>query len=627
MKLVDTLLGRPLATEEDKAERIGPLKGIPVFGLDALSSAAYGPEAALTLLIPLGMAGVRYIWPITFSILVLLGIVYFSYRQTIAAYPQGGGSYTVASENLGVWPGLLSAAALMIDYVLTAAVGISAGVGALVSALPQLQSYTLVICLAILAVLTLVNLRGVQETGGVFLLPTYLFVICLLATIAIGIVRAVLAGGHPVPVIAPPRLTGAAEMVSAWLILRAFSSGCTAMTGVEAVSNGVMAFREPTDKFARLTLTIIIGILMLMLGGIAYLCPVYNIAATVPGAVGYQSVLSQLIAAVAGKGGFYWVSIISILIVLSLSANTAFADFPRLARAIAGNGFLPHAFTLRGRRLVYTPGVYMLALLTGVLLTIFGGVTDRLIPLYAIGAFLAFTLSQAGMVMHWKTHAGRGWQGNMAINAVGAIATGITVCVVLVAKFAEGAWITVLLIPALMLMMYEIHRHYEQVVRATALEREVNTGKVCSPMVLIPTERWSTVSEKTLRFAWSISKEIRFVRIDGEAGEEDFQERWSSLIEEPAKKAGLPVPKLVVLPSPYRFVIAPIVEYALRVQSENPGRHLVVLVPELVEDHWYNLALHNHRPELVKALLNRQENPWITVIEIPWYLGRTGKSS
>ncbi len=368
MKFADIVFGRPLATEEDKAERIGPARGIPVFGLDALSSAAYGPEAALTLLIPLGMAGVHFIWPITISIIVLLGIVYFSYRQTITAYPQGGGSYTVASENLGRWPGLLAAAALMIDYILTAAVGISAGVGALVSAVPSLQTHTVAICLAILLILTLVNLRGVQETGGVFMLPTYLFVACLLGMIGIGLVKALLAGGHPIPVIAPPKLSGATAAVSAWLILRAFSSGCTAMTGVEAVSNGVMAFREPTDKYARLTLTIIIAILMVMLGGIAYLCPIYGEAATAPGQRGYQSVLSQLIAAITGRGAFYWTSIISILIVLALSANTAFADFPRLARSIARNQFLPQSFTLRGRRLVFTPGVYALAFLTGVLL-------------------------------------------------------------------------------------------------------------------------------------------------------------------------------------------------------------------------------------------------------------------
>src|SRR5215469_11774561 len=318
MNLIEILFGRPLATEEEKAERIGPLKGIPIFGLDALSSAAYGPEAALTLLIPLGMAGSRYVWPITIGIVMLLGIVYFSYRQTIAAYPHGGGSYTVATENLGRGAGLLAAAALMIDYVLTAAVGISAGVGALVSAAPSLQPHTLSLCLAILILITIINLRGVQETGGVFLLPTYIFIACLLGLIAVGLFNTILAGGHPVPVVALPKLSGATTAVSAWLLLRTFSSGCTAMTGVEAVSNGVMAFREPTDKYAKLTLTIIIGILILMLLGIAFLVPAYGIAATDPGMPGYDSVLSQLLAAVTGRGAFYWLSIGSILVVLSL---------------------------------------------------------------------------------------------------------------------------------------------------------------------------------------------------------------------------------------------------------------------------------------------------------------------
>jgi amino acid transporter len=620
VKLADIVFGRPLATEEDKAERIGPAMGIPVFGLDALSSAAYGPEAALTLLIPLGMAGLHFMWPITICIIVLLGIVYFSYRQTISAYPQGGGSYTVASENLGRWPGLLAAAALMIDYILTAAVGISAGVGALVSAVPSLQTHTLGICLAILLILTLVNLRGVQQTGGVFMLPTYLFIACLLGMIGIGLAKALLAGGHPAAVITPPRLSGATATISAWLMLRAFSSGCTAMTGVEAVSNGVMAFREPTDKYARLTLTIIIAILMVMLGGIAYLCPIYGVAATDPGLPGYQSVLSQLVAAVTGRGAFYWTSIISILIVLSLSANTAFADFPRLARAIARNQFLPQSFTLRGRRLVFTPGVYALAILTGVLLIIFRGVTDRLIPLYAVGAFLAFTLSQAGMVVHWKRKGGRGARNSMAINAIGAIATGITVSVVLITKFVEGAWITVLLIPALILMMYSVHRHYQRVARATALDRPVNTAEICEPIVLIPIDRWSAVSEKTLRFAWSMSKQITFVHVNCGEEQDSFRQRWSELVEVPARNAQLPVPNLVELESPFRFVVKPILEYALKVQSENPDNTIAILVPEFIENHWYNLLLHNNRSQLLKTYINLQENPRITVINIPWYL-------
>jgi amino acid transporter len=566
MNFADLLFGRPLATEDETAQRIGPATGIPIFGLDALSSAAYGPEAALTLLIPLGMAGIAYILPISISIVVLLGIVYFSYRQTIEAYPQGGGSYTVASENLGVWAGLLAAASLMVDYVLTAAVGISAGVGALVSAVPSLQRHTLIMCLGILTVLTFVNLRGVRETGGIFLVPTYLFIVCLLGMIAIGVFNAIAASGHPVPVVTPPKLMPATAGVGAWLLMRAFASGCTAMTGVEAVSNGVMAFKDPTYKYARRTLTIIIAILMVMLLGIAYLVPAYGVAATMPGEPGYQSVLSQLLAAIAGKGGFYWTSIVSILVVLSLSANTAFADFPRLSRAIALNGFLPYALTVSGRRLVFGEGVYALAILTAILLAIFRGVTDRLIPLYAVGAFMAFTLSQAGMVMHWKRLGGPGARKSMFLNGLGAIATAITVAVVLVAKFTEGAWITLVLIPAMILLMRSIKRHYGRVENETQTDAPVNTQGLCAPIVLLPVDRWSVVSEKALRFAWGLSQQIRVLHVECGEETESLCRNWNRLVEAPAKQAGLPVPELVLLKSPFRFVVKPIVEYALNLE-------------------------------------------------------------
>jgi amino acid transporter len=620
VNLADLLFGRPLATEEEKAERIGPLKGIPIFGLDALSSAAYGPEAALTLLIPLGMAGSVYLWPIMIGIVVLLGMVYFSYRQTISAYPQGGGSYTVATENLGEKAGLLAAAALMIDYVLTAAVGISAGVGALVSAVPSLQSQTLHLCLGILILITIINLRGVQETGGIFLLPTYVFIACLLGLIAIGLFKALAAGGHPVPAVVPPKLAGVSGSVSAWLLLRTFSSGCTAMTGVEAVSNGVMAFREPTDKYAKLTLTIIIGILIVMLLGIAYLVPVYGIAATDPGQPGYESVLSQLLSAVTGRGAFYWLSIGSILLVLSLSANTAFADFPRLARAIAQNGYLPHAFVIRGRRLVFAQGVYALALLTAVLLTMFGGVTDRLIPLYAVGAFLAFTLSQAGMVMHWRRNGGPGAGRSMLLNGLGAAATGVTTVVVLVAKFVEGAWITVLLIPALILMMRSVRHHYAQVAQEIGVSTPVHTGDLSEPVVLLPIDRWSLVSEQALRYAWTLSREIHVLHV--RCGEDTNQlcRQWSEVVEKPARMAGLPLPLLVVLDSPYRFIVKPVVEYAIQQQIARPDRNITMLVPELVESHWYHYLLHNNRPEAIRALLLFNGNQRITVVSIPYHL-------
>jgi amino acid transporter len=619
VKILEVCLGRPLATEDETAERIGTAKGIPIFGLDALSSAAYGPEAALTVLIPLGAAGAAYIVPISVSIIILLGIVYFSYRQTIMAYPQGGGSYTVANENLGVWPGLLAAASLMVDYVLTVAVGISAGVGALISAVPSLQPHTLTICLGILAALTLINLRGVQETGALFLLPTYLFIGCLLAAIGIGLAKMVATGGHPVAVVPAPPAAPAVEAAGAWLLLRAFASGCTAMTGVEAVSNGVMAFREPASINARRALTIIIGILMVMLAGIAILVRAYGITATAPGGPGYESVLSQLLGAVAGKGVFYGVGIGSILLVLALSANTAFADFPRLARAIAHNGFLPHAFALRGRRLVFEKGIYALALLAAALLVFFDGITDRLIPLYAVGAFLAFTLSQAGMVMHWRRagHATR----SMIVNGIGATATAITVAVVLAAKFVEGAWITLLLIPGLMLLMWTVRRHYDREEEEIRTDRPIDVTDLHPPLVVVPIVRWDAISEKALRFAWTISPDIRVVHV--ECGEETelLRRQWVQLVEAPASAAGLPVPALVVLPSPFRWVIKPLVAYILHLQTDDPGRHIAVLIPELVEKHWYYSLLHNNRSAILKAMLLFKGNHRTAVINIPWYLG------
>ena len=392
MGLSDYLFGRPLATDEEGEQRVGVWAGIPMLGLDALGSAAYGPEAALTLLIPLGAAGVGYIGPISTLIILLLLIVYVSYRQTIAAYPHGGGSYTVAKENLGTKAGLIAAAALLLDYVLVVAVGISAGIGALVSALPVLQPYTLPLCLATLGLITIVNLRGVRESGLAFLAPTYLFIATLLSVLAIGIVKSIASGGRPVPVNPPPAPPSAEAAVSFWILMRAFASGCTAMTGVEAVSNGVAAFKEPSVSHARRTLTVIIALLGVMLAGIAYLCHAYGIGATEPGRPGFESVLSQLVAAVVGRGPFYYVTIGSVLMVLALSANTGFADFPRLCRVVAQDGYLPNAFAHRGRRLVYSQGIIDLAgraVLSAGLLIAFGGITDNLIPLFAVGAFLA----------------------------------------------------------------------------------------------------------------------------------------------------------------------------------------------------------------------------------------------
>ena len=620
MSLIDFLFGKPLASDEDRTERIGAVAGIPIFGLDALGSAAYGPEAALTILIPLGLAGVHYIIPISFSIIVLLAIVYFSYCQTIQAYPTGGGSYTVATENLGTLVGLLAAAALMIDYVLVVAVGISAGVGALVSALPAWQPYTLDICLAALALISIVNLRGVRDTGFVFSIPTYLFVLCLFVALLIGIWKTVLSGGNPVAVFHTANPSPAREAVSLWLLLKAFSSGCTAMTGVEAVSNGVKAFREPRRQSARHTLTIIIVILMLLLSGIAYLCNAYDISATEPGQAGYQSVLSQLVSAIAGRSWFYYVTMVSILLVLALQANTAFADFPRLCRAVAQNGYLPYSFATLGRRLVYSYGIYVLIFLAGSLLIIFDGVTDRLIPLFAIGAFLAFTLSQAGMVAHWKRRKGVHSQRNMLINGLGAIATAITVIVVIISKFSEGAWITLLLIPGLIMLMVGIHRHYNRVARAMAGPKVLSTDNLLSPLVVVPIEDWNRVSQKAVRFALTLSRDIVVVHIDSEEEDENFAKKWAEYVEVPARDAGLPSPELVVLKSPYRYVLGPILDYVLELERIHKDRQIAVLVPLLVERHWYQRFLHNQRGELLTALLLLKGSQRIVIVNVPWYL-------
>ena len=621
MNILDLVVGKPIRTSDERAEQIGPTQGIPIFGLDALSSAAYGPEAALSLLIPLGLLGVRYIVPISAAIITLLVIVYFSYRQTIAAYPSGGGSYTVARFNLGAPASLLAAAALLADYILTAAVGISAGVGALVSAVPSLLPHTVSLCVGILIVITILNLRGVREAGTAFALPTYLFVGTLLITIVAGVFRVLLSGGHPTPVVAlppPPPVTAA---VTYWLLLKVFASGCTALTGVEAVSNGVKAFREPTVKNAQRTLTVIIFLLAVLLAGISYLVKVYGIAATDPGQPGYQSVLSMLTAAVFGKGFFYYLTIGSILVVLSLSANTAFADFPRLCRAIAQNNYLPHVFGYRGRRLVYTYGIVILALLCGGVLILFGGITDRLIPLYAVGAFLAFTLSQAGMVMHWRKNRGPNWLKSALVNGLGALVTGVTTSVVLVAKFVEGAWITVIFIPLTIVFFAIVRRHYHHVKVLTTCKLPVDAAGLSQhPIAVIAIDRWSNITRQGIEFAARLSPEVIALHVEPNEHSELLQDDWEHYVEKPFRAAGKQPPQLQLLPSPYRFVIIPIVQYVLDLSKKHPTRSIVVVIPELVEDRWYEYFLHNQRGRLLEWALLARGNERIFTVSAPWYV-------
>jgi amino acid transporter len=622
MNILDLVVGKPIRTSDERAEQIGPVQGIPIFGLDALSSAAYGPEAALSLLIPLGLLGVRYIVPISAAIIALLVIVYFSYRQTIAAYPSGGGSYTVARFNLGAPASLLAAAALLADYILTAAVGISAGVGALISAVPSLLPHTVSLCVGILIVITILNLRGVRDAGAAFAVPTYLFVGTLLITIVAGVLRVLLSGGHPTPAVPLPPPLPITAAVSYWLLLKVFASGCTALTGVEAVSNGVKAFREPTVKNAQRTLSVIIFLLAVLLAGISYLVKTYGIAATDPGQPGYQSVLSLLTAAVFGKGLFYYLTIGSILVVLSLSANTAFADFPRLCRAIAQNNYLPHVFGYRGRRLVYTYGIVVLAVLCGGVLILFGGITDRLIPLYAVGAFLAFTLSQAGMVMHWRKNRGPNWLKSALVNGLGALVTGITTGVVLVAKFMEGAWITLLFIPLTIVFFAIVRRHYHSVKVLTSCKVPVDAAGLSQhPIAVIAIDRWSNITRQGIEFAARLSPEVIALHVEPNEHSELLQDDWQQYVERPFRLAGKEPPQLHVLPSPYRFIVIPVVQFVLDLSKKHPDRSIVVVIPELVEDRWYEYFLHNQRGRLLEWMLLARGNESIFTVSAPWYIG------
>jgi amino acid transporter len=625
MSIFDALLGRPLKTSEQEEQKIGWFAGIPFLGLDALGSAAYGPEAALTILIPLGAVGLAYELPIAIVILTMLGILFLSYRQTISAYPNGGGSYTVAKTNLGIIPGLLAAAALMLDYVLDVAVGISAGVGALVSAVPSMHPHMLSLCLAILAVLVLLNLRGVKETGLAFAFPTYAFIISLCGVVAVGLIKSLITHGHPVPVIAPPTLSKSTEVVGIWLILRAFASGCTAMTGVEAVSNGTQNFRKPVVAEAQKTLGAICGLLGALLLGIGILCRTYNVGATDPDSAAYQSVLSQLIAAIAGRGFIYFFTIATILAVLALSANTGFADFPRLCHLMADDGYMPRLFGLRGRRLVYTTGIVVLGIVAAMLLIAFGGVTDRLIPLFAIGAFLAFTLSQAGMVVHWAREKGPHSRSHQLMNGVGAVCTAIALVIVVAAKFMDGAWITVILMAILMIVFLRVNHHYKSVGEAVRLDRPMLFETRESPLVVVPIRDWNRIAEQALNFALRISDDIiaLHIQIDDEATCR-LEQEWARIVTSPCEECHMPVPRLMVVHSPYRKLLGPILEIISEERKKHSNRPVAIIIPELQESKWYQVLLHNHRATALKAGLLFMGDDRTVVINVPWHLDRSG---
>jgi amino acid transporter len=629
MSLRQWLLGRRLANREYAQRKIGAFEGVPAMGLDGFGSAAYGPEAALTVLIPVGAAGLAAIGPIIAAIIGVLAILFASYWQTVRAYPSNGGAYVVSKANLGTHASLVAAAALMVDYVLNVAVGISAGVGALVSAVPALHPYILELCLALLAFVTLINLRGTLDAGRLFALPTYVFAASFMVVIAIGIARALASGGAPSPVVPLPAAPAATATLSVWLLLRAFAGGCTAMTGVEAVSNGMTAFKPPVVGHAHRTLAIIVAVLGILLAGIAYLVRAYGIVAMSQERAGYQSVLSQLAHAVVGHGVIYDIALGSLLCVLTLSANTSFVDFPRLCHAVAQDGFLPRPFAVAGRRLVFSIGIVYLAVAAGVLLVVFGGITDRLIPLFAIGAFLTFTMSQTAMVVHWRREARSGRRrrahlAHLAINAAGATATGIALAVILAAKFVDGAWITVVVVPLVIVLLRSIKSYYDQLDASLREDQPLRFTDVEPPVVLVATEGWNKLTDKALGFALRLSPDVAAVHITKLGGPEDkdapLRARWIRQVAAPARAAGLRPPRLIILRADYRVMHAPVLRLIRALEDEFPGRLIAVMLPELVKTSWWQHLLHSHRARRLRTQLLRFGGSRIAIIDMPWYL-------
>ncbi|STY28728.1 aminoacid/polyamine transporter [Legionella wadsworthii] len=622
MSILDKILGKPLSIRSKGKQKLSVLIGVPVLGLDALSSTAYGPEAALTVLLLAGVTGLHYFFTVSIFVVLVLMSLYFSYMQTIAAYPQGGGAYVVASDNLGKKYGVGAAISLILDYLLNVTIGISAGVGAIVSAIPELQPYTLILCLVVLLLLTLVNLRGIRETGMLLVIPVILFIACILITLFIGLFKVWMTGGHP-PLVhqIPSTVSDSTQTLTYWMLLTAFANGLTAMTGVEAVSNGVPLFRKPAVKNAQWTLTFIVVTLAVFLILIGYLCPAYHIQAMDQDKPGYQTILSQLVEAAAGKGIFYYIAIASIFAVLVNSAQTSFSAFPRVCRFLAEDNYLPHFFAERGRRLVYSVGIIILSFFSGVLLLVFKGITNNLIPLFAVGAFSAFLFSQIGMVKYWLRDENRKSRYKLIINAAGALTTAIALLIIIVTKFLQGAWLIILLAPLLGYLMHRIQHHYEKIALEIEKPIKINPRSLEIPVVIIPIHGLDLMAEKAIQFGMLLSEDITAVYIDtgnNEVGH--LQQLWHEKIEQPAIKSGKKSPQLKIIKSPYRRIFLPLLNFVRKVRKERKNSLIALIIPELVEPKWYEYLLHNiHAPGL-RALLFLERDPRTIVITVPWYL-------
>ncbi len=598
------LVGLPLKTKEAAHERLSKRLALAVFSSDALSSVAYATEEILLVLTLAGTAMVGYSIPLSLSIIGLLIILTMSYRQIIFEYPEGGGAYIVGKSNLGEWPGLVAAAALMIDYVLTVAVSVAAGIAALTSAFPDLLAHREALCVAAILLVTVVNLRGVRESGQFFAVPTYIFIGTLTAMLGVGAIQILL--GHATRIEPPPSIAPA-EPLTLFLLLRAFSSGCTALTGVEVISNGVSAFKKPEPKNAAFTMigmAVILGALFIGISAMAYyfgIVPKHD-----------ETVVSQIARATFGTGLLYFLVQASTMTILILAANSSFNGFPRLASILARDSYMPHQMSMMGDRLVFSNGVIILGVFSCLLIILFNGDTHALIPLYAVGVFLSFTISQAGMVKRWLVKKGPHWEKKLLVNGIGAVTTAIATLIIASTKFAHGAWIVIVLIPMLIMFFRAIRSHYKAVSEQVALSRGHRPPMPRRNIVVLPIGGVNRAVIRAVDYARSRSGDIRAVLVDVDPEE-------TARVEIQWAQWGCGVP-LTVLPSPYRSVLSSLLDYLEQVLQKDQECWVTVVIPEILPARWWQNILHNQRAFMLKGALLFKDRVILT--DVPYHLTR-----
>ncbi len=600
------LIGRPLRARETSTQRITPVEGLSALSLDALTSVAYGPEAIIVVLAVAGAGALHLVLPITIAIVVLLAILVFSYRQVITAYPMGGGAYAVSRANLGPAVSLVAAASLIVDYTLTVAVSIAAGVGAFTSAFPSLSSATVPLCLGILAIVTILNLRGLGETARAFLLPTMVFIVGLLAIIAIGLIHPLGTSSAAIGTSLVP--THDLHAVTVLLVLKAFSAGCSALTGVEAIANGVPLFKEPREIRARRTELLLGLILGLMLLGLAILAKRWHI-----GPRSGQTVLSQIMAEAVGRHWAYYVISLTITLVLALAANTSFGGLPVLASLVARDNYLPHLFSQRGDRQVFANGIWFLAGLSGLLLVVVRGNTNAMIPLFAIGVFIGFTLAQTGMVVHWYRLRPPGWRRRALVNGIGALVTATATLVFLVSKFLEGAWVVVLAIPAFIFLFTRIHRYYDQLGVDLAIDQVPVKPEASRTLAVVPITSVSKLSLHAISEALSLGDEVVAVSVILEQGEESDEHERHLVRQWSEWDPGVP---LTVLRSEYSSIVEPICGFIDRLRDRTTDQ-IVVLIPVVIPEKLRYRFLHNQIDLALSASLRSRTDIVVARVSMP----------